>query len=128
MGATGAHLGFQPKDQIMNPASSHPHWLVVVQAAEASSGYYPLETAARLSGVHPDLLRYYCRKGLLGAERAQLQPETEPMFDDQALYDIRQLERLRRQHGVNLRALPLVWELSHEVQRLHAELRFVRAR
>lgn len=110
----------------MNSVPSHPRWLVVVQSAEATSGYYPLETAAHLSGVHPDLLRYYCRKGLLGAERAQ--PDAEPMFDDQALYDIRQLERLRRQHGVNLRALPLVWELSHEVQRLHAELRFVRAR
>ena len=31
---------------------------------------YSLATVAHLTGVHPDLLRYYCRLGLFGAGAA----------------------------------------------------------
>jgi DNA-binding transcriptional MerR regulator len=83
---------------------------------------YSLPTAADLTGVHPEVLAHYCRLGLLGAHRT----EGEPTFDDDALYEVRRIEHYRRQHGVPLRALPLFCELSREVERLQAELRFMR--
>ena len=85
---------------------------------------YSLAAAAELTGVHPDLLRQYCRLGLLGADRAARKPE--PTFDDNALYEIRRIEHCRRHHGVNLQALPLLCDLWREVERLQTELRFRR--
>ncbi len=90
---------------------------------EESPALYSLETAAHLAGLHPEMLRHYCRLGLLGPQRV----EGEPTFDDNALYEIRRIEHCRRHHGVNLQALPLICELWREVERLQTELRFRRS-
>ncbi|MEI6535067.1 MAG: MerR family transcriptional regulator [Verrucomicrobiaceae bacterium] len=94
-----------------------------LKVVEAGVTFYTLDAAAVLAGVHPDLLRYYCRAGLLGEARAQ---DHEPVFDDDALYELRRIEHYRRHHGVNLRALPLVFDLLREIEQLHAELRLNR--
>lgn len=83
---------------------------------------YSLETAASLGGVHPDVLRHYCQLGLFGPDRAG----PEPIFDANALYELRRIEHHRRHHGVNLTALPLLCALWREVDRLEAELRYYR--
>ena len=85
---------------------------------------YSLEAAATLAGVHPDLLRYYCQHNMFGPARAQA--GHNPTFDDDAVYELRRIEDYRRHHGVNRQALPLLWELSREVERLQTELRFLR--
>ena len=64
------------------------------------------------------------RQGLLGPERTD--PDDDPTFDDNALYEIRRIEHFRRHHGVNRRALPLLCELWREIDRLKSELRFLR--
>ena len=97
--------------------------LVCVPAS--APALYSLETAAHLTGVPPEMLRHYCRLGLLGAARAG--SEREPTFDDNALYEIRRIEHCRQYHGVNLRALPLLCDLWREVERLQTELRFRRS-
>ena len=98
--------------------------IVIVRPADAGPPVYSLEAAASLTGVHPELLRYYCRQGLLGPERTD--PDDDPTFDDNALYEIRRIEHFRRHHGVNRRALPLLCELWREIDRLKSELRFLR--
>ncbi len=110
----------------MNDPADSPPFLVLVRSVESHRTHYTLAAAARLTGVHPDLLRYYCRSGLLGEARTHA--EAEPAFDDTALYEVRRIEHFRRHHDVNLRALPLVCELAHEVERLQEELRFLRDR
>ncbi len=100
------------------------HSLTVVEVVAADRHTYSLEDAARMADVHPDLLRHYCQAGLLGEDRVQ--GEQEPVFDDDALYELRRIEHYRRHHGVNLRALPLVFGLLREIESLHAELRFLR--
>jgi len=85
---------------------------------------YSLETAAQLSGVHPDLLRHYCRLGLLGEARADA--ATDPVFDDNALYEVRRIEHYLHQHGVNRQALRQLCALWRELERLQAEVRFLR--
>jgi DNA-binding transcriptional MerR regulator len=96
--------------------------LVIIPPGAPAS--YSLETAANLAGVHPDLLRYYCQRGMFGPERAQA--VGDPTFDNSAIYELRSAEAWRRHHGVNRRALPLICELQREIERLQAELRFVR--
>ncbi len=85
---------------------------------------YGLEEAAELAGLHPEMLRYYCRLGLVGEARAR--PEAELIFDDDALYELRRFEQYRRQHHVDRHTLRLICSLKHEVERLQAELRFLR--
>ena len=100
---------------------SHPAALATRPAG--TPAVYSLETAAYLGGVHADLLRYYCRRGLFGPDRAAA---VEPTFDDSDLYELRRAEAWRRYHGVNRRALPRISGLQHKVDRLQAELRFAR--
>jgi hypothetical protein len=84
-----------------------------------SPATYSIEAAAELVGIHPELVRYYCSRGFLGA----VSPD-KPVFDDDAIYELRRIEHYRRHHGVSRRALPVISELLREVQRLEAELRF----
>lgn len=106
------------------PVFSETLALTLVGTLEASPATYSLESAARLTGVHPEMLRYYCRLGLCGEERAQ--PDTDLIFDDDALYELRHFEHYRRHHGVDRKTLRLICSLRREVERLRAELRFLR--
>jgi len=85
---------------------------------------FPLVDAANLTGVHPEMLRYYSRVGLLEPVDGVL--ETEPFFDERALEEIRRIEHYLLHLGVGRRALPLVCELRRESERQQIELHFLR--
>lgn len=85
--------------------------------------YFSLEAAAQVSGVHPEMLRYYWRLGLLEAHSGP--SEDGLFFDGTALEEVRRLEHYRRHLGVSRRALPLICELRRESERQHIELRFL---
>jgi DNA-binding transcriptional MerR regulator len=105
-------------------AFSEKYSLTLVRVIATGPATYSLEAAARLAGVHPEMLRYYCRLGLFGEARAQ--PGTELVFDDDALFELRRIEHYRRHHGVNRKTLRLICGLWHEIERLQTELRFRR--
>ena len=100
--------------------------LTLVSVSAASPETYSLETAAILAEMHPEMLRYYCRLGLLGEARART--ETDPIFDDDAIYELRRFESYRRHHGVDRQTLRLIAGLRREVERLETEVRFLRGR
>jgi DNA-binding transcriptional MerR regulator len=106
------------------PGFPKKYSLMLVRATTAGPATYSLETAARLAGVHPEMLRYYCRLGLFGETRAQ--SGVEPIFDDDGLYELRRFEHYRRHHRVNRKTLRLICGLWREVERLQTELRFLR--
>ena len=109
----------------MNDADkSEKYSLTLIRVRMASPATYSLETVARLTGVHPEMVRYYCRLGLLGEARSRA--EAEPIFDDDALYELRQFEAYRRHHGVDRQTMRLICGLRREVERLQAEVRFLR--
>lgn len=105
-------------------AFAREYALVVMHVIAAGPATHTLEEAARLAGIHPDMLRYYCRRGLFGDARAA--PETEPLFDDDALYELRRFEHYRRHHGVNRQTLRLLCDLWQKIDRLQAEVRALR--
>jgi DNA-binding transcriptional MerR regulator len=90
--------------------------------APATRSTHSLEDAAKVADVHPELLRYYCRVGLFGPHHAE--SGSDPIFDDDAIYELRRIEHYRRHYGVNRRALPLISSLLRELARLEAEVRF----
>jgi DNA-binding transcriptional MerR regulator len=90
----------------------------------AARPVYSLQTASRLTGVHPDLVEYYCRLGLVDGMSDQ--PAFGRMFEPSGLEEIRRLEHYRRNLGVQRRALLLICELWREAQRRGLRLNFLR--
>ena len=101
---------------------SNPTMILVCTSLNAPS-HHSLASAAQLTGVHPEMLRYYCRVGLVNSGRGVL--GDEPTFDDDALEEVVRIEHYRRHLGVGRRALPLVCELRREGERRQVKLRFL---
>lgn len=98
--------------------------LTLVCLPPARLVHYSIEAAAALSSVHPEMLRYYCRLGLLDAH--VVWAEGAPFLAADALDEIARIEHYRRYLGVQRRALPLLCQLQREAERLHLRLRFLR--
>jgi len=52
--------------------------------------------------------------------------EAEWIFDDDALYKLRQFENYRRTHGLKRKTLRFIFSLFRDIEILQAELRFLR--
>ena len=89
-----------------------------------ASAVYSLTVAANLTGVHPEMLRYYCRRGLLGKDRAD--SDCEPTFDEDAIHEVRRIEYYRRHLVLGRRAIPLICKLRREAERQCIEIHFLR--
>ena len=98
--------------------------LTLVCVPPDSPVLFSLEDTADLTGVHPDLLLYYWRSGLIEGRRGE--PETGLFFDENALNEIRRIEHYRQHLGVGRRALPLICELQRTSARQKIELHFLR--
>ena len=106
------------------PDSAESFSLALVLVTAARPATYSLDDAAALAGVHPTLLLYYCRLGLFGDARAST--EGEPVFDDNALFELRRFEHYRRHHGLSRQTARHLCVLWREIERLQAELRLLR--
>lgn len=125
MGATGGAFKIQTAGGFVSVAAEAGQCsLVLVLTDTPRPVTYSLAEAAQLVGVHPELLRHYCRIGLLGEARAQ--PEADLGFDDDALYAVKRFEHFRRRHGVQRQTLRLIFGLWREVEQLRSEVRFLR--
>jgi hypothetical protein len=120
----GAGPAPQPQETIVTSFTFYSNpTLTLACVPSGAPALFSLADAAHLTGVHPEMLRYYNRAGLLDARQGAL--ETELFFDGDALHEIRRIEHYRRHLGVGRRALPLVCELWHEGERRQIELRFL---
>jgi DNA-binding transcriptional MerR regulator len=85
---------------------------------------YSLDAAAYLAAVPRRSLLIYCRAGLV---RPVVQPPYGVMeFTEEAIHTVRRIEHLRAVHDVDLAMLKTMFDLLDEVDRLRAELRFLR--
>lgn len=98
--------------------------LTLVSLPADAPALFPLEVAATLTGVHPEMLRYYSRAGLAPAVAGGFGNE-QLFFDAEALEDVRRIEHYRRHLDVGRRALPLIRALRRAGDRLQVELRFL---
>jgi MerR family transcriptional regulator, heat shock protein HspR len=84
---------------------------------------YVISVAAELSGMHPQTLREYERRGLVSPGRSGGGGRRYSMRDILAL---REIQRLSQQEGVNLSGIKLILDQHRELEqarRLVAELR-----
>ena len=85
---------------------------------------YSLDAAAHLAGVPRRSILIYCRAGLVRS--LFLPPYGVMAFTEEAIHTIRRIEHVRTVHGSDLALLKTVFNLLEEVERLRAELRFLR--
>jgi MerR family transcriptional regulator/heat shock protein HspR len=83
-----------------------------------SRAVYVISVAAELTGVHPQTLRVYERKGLLEPGRTQ---GGSRRFSDEDLDRLRHIQALTSA-GLNLEGVRRVMELEAEVAKLRHEL------
>jgi MerR family transcriptional regulator/heat shock protein HspR len=88
-----------------------------------SRAVYVISVAAELTGVHPQTLRVYERKGLLDPSRTD---GGSRRFSDLDLDRLRHIQSLTTA-GLNLEGVRRVMELEAEVARLRQELVATRA-
>jgi len=79
---------------------------------------YIISVAAELTGVHPQTLRVYERKGLINPARTG---GMSRRFSDADLDRIRRVQQLTSE-GLNLAGVARVLQLEAEVERLRREL------
>lgn len=84
---------------------------------------YVISVAAELTGMHPQTLRVYERRGLLDPSRTE---GGSRRFSEQDLERLRHIQDLTTA-GVNLEGARRILELEAEVARLQAELEKTRA-
>jgi MerR family transcriptional regulator/heat shock protein HspR len=90
---------------------------------DANRAVYVISVAAELTGVHPQTLRIYERKGLLDPSRTS---GGSRRFSDADLTRLRHIQQLTAT-GLNLEGVRRVLELESELERLRAELEETRA-
>jgi DNA-binding transcriptional MerR regulator len=87
---------------------------------------YSLDVAAHLAGVTRRAILIYCRAGLV---HPVLQPPYGMMtFTEETIHAVRRIETLRTVHGLDVAWIKTMFDLLDEVERLRAEVRFLRSR
>ena len=85
---------------------------------------YSLDATAHLVGVPRRSILIYCRAGLV---QPVVQPPYGVMeFTEDAIYILQRIEYLRTVHGLDLTWIKILFDLLDEVERLRAEVRFLR--
>ncbi len=88
-----------------------------------SMAVYVISVAAELAGVHPQTLRIYERKGLLGPARTL---GGSRRYSDKDIELLRRIQDLTGE-GLNLEGVKRIIELETEIARLHVEVARARA-
>lgn len=100
----------------------------VITVSKRSVASFSLREAAVLSGMHPQMILEFVRAGyvpLLGYEETG-----NPIFGEDGVLRLREIEELRSWHGIGLRAIRYIVHLldrlesaEQEVRRLREQLR-----
>ena len=92
-------------------------------AAKARRAVYVISVAAELAGMHPQTLRFYERKGLVGPSRTG---GGSRRYSDEDIERLRHIASLTAA-GLNLEGAKRVLHLEQELERARAELERVQA-
>ncbi|MBB1243172.1 MULTISPECIES: heat shock protein transcriptional repressor HspR [Streptomyces] len=83
------------------------------------SPVYVISVAAQLSGLHPQTLRQYDRLGLVSPDRTAGRGRRYSARD---IEQLREVQRLSQDEGINLAGIKRIIELENEVRALRAQV------
>jgi MerR family transcriptional regulator/heat shock protein HspR len=84
---------------------------------------YVISVAAELSGVHPQTLRMYERKGLLSPKRT---PGRARRYSDRDIEHVQLIQELTQGQGVNLAGVEIVMRLTRQVEEMRSQIERLR--
>lgn len=82
-------------------------------------GVYVISVVADLSGMHPQTLRMYERRGLIEPKRTQ---GNSRRYSEQDVARLRRIQELTQEHGLNLAGVRIVMDLERQVEDLRKRL------
>jgi DNA-binding transcriptional MerR regulator len=85
---------------------------------------YTIETVERITRISKDRIVFYYQHGLVTSIRAA--DQSDLLFDDEAIHRLRRIAFLLAEYRINPEGLKMVTSLMDEVERLRAEVRFLR--
>src|SRR3954454_20976248 len=80
---------------------------------------YVISVAATLAGMHPQTLRQYDRLGLVSPHRT---PGRGRRYSARDIEQLREVQRLSQEEGVNLAGIKRILQLENEVHELRTRL------
>ncbi|GGO84948.1 heat shock protein transcriptional repressor HspR [Wenjunlia tyrosinilytica] len=95
------------------PRSANPYQLT------EESPVYVISVAAQLSGLHPQTLRQYDRLGLVSPDRT---PGRGRRYSARDIEQLREVQRLSQDEGINLAGIKRIIELENTVDALQSRL------
>ena len=93
-------------------------------AADSDRPLYMISVAADLAGVHPQTLRIYERKLLVQPRRSS---GNTRLYSDADIARLRLIQQLTQEEGINLAGVERIIELTDAQERMHEEIRQLRA-
>jgi MerR family transcriptional regulator/heat shock protein HspR len=84
-----------------------------------SAAVFVISVAAELAGMHPQTLRQYDRLGLVSPRRT---PGRGRRYSPRDIEQLREVQRLSQQEGMNLAGIKRILELENEVHALRSRL------
>ena len=81
---------------------------------------YVISVAAELAGMHPQTLRQYDRLGIVSPRRARGRGRRYSVRD---IANLREVQRLSHDEGVNLAGIKRIIELTNQVEALQARVK-----
>jgi hypothetical protein len=128
MGTVGFGLYLQPEEQFMSdPGDADIPSARAVELFQPNPNVlYNLDAAAHLAGVSRRSMLIYCRTGLV--RPVFQEPYGVMAFTEETIYTVRRIEDVRAAHGADVVWIKAMFDLAHEVERLRAEVRFLRNR
>lgn len=82
-------------------------------------GVYVISVVADLSGMHPQTLRMYERRGLIEPKRTT---GNSRRYSQQDVERLKRIQELTQEHGLNLAGVRIVMDLERKAERLQAKV------
>ena len=124
--ALGHRIRVQPSERSMSKqcGPNTPAVLALELFQPNPNMLYSLDVTAHLAGVSRHSILVYCRAGLL---RPVFQPPYGVMaFTGEAIQAVRRIQHVQAAYGIGIAWLKTMMNLLDEVERLRAEVRFLR--
>lgn len=82
-------------------------------------GVYVISVVADLSGMHPQTLRMYERRGLIEPKRTS---GNSRRYSQQDVERLKRIQELTQEHGLNLAGVRIVMDLERKLERAQARV------
>jgi MerR family transcriptional regulator, heat shock protein HspR len=86
---------------------------------DRARGVYMISVAAELAGMHPQTLRIYETRGLITPKRS---PKGTRLYSQEDVEQLRRIQELTNELGMNLAGVMKVFELEEELERMRRRL------